>query len=381
MNTPHAKRRRLNESTSALHKPFRSPLKTTATTPGQGLKSKTPSRLGQPPSNVVDNSPVSHHTSSLAYGGHIHEGTPDSAPVHCSKAPGQEKDNDKRQAQSLRALDISRGDDKSGILKQSLTTEIPNSEDEASPLSLSSPISSVFPHTGPQEPAQTATPTSTDLSTAPTAAIKSPQKRSSSPLKPHPPQRSQTELKHQRQIVELRDQVALLQTHPAISSSAFNIKDKLEALIKTWTRVAQDAADILYPGVRERVEAAGGVKALSPKRGVSNTGFARDDDRLNELEEHIKIKEEELDRGIDAQGEYLRGVEKSQQRRDVNDMKDCLIAARSSSSGQQNGQSSANVEDEEGDREFTMGLMLKGMNIEHDLIGWDEEHDQWKDMG
>ncbi|KAG8630187.1 hypothetical protein KVT40_001806 [Elsinoe batatas] len=409
MSTPHAKRRRLNDSASTLHKPFRSPLRTVPTTPGQGLKSKTPSRLGHAPRSVHD-SPSAHHDRAVPAQDVCLE-----REDHCIQTEHHHQaDASKEQEHVVQPVHVHdehvRSPDPTGTDLAPVTagissrTEIPNSEDEASPLSLSSPT---FPdtsatHDKSPDQAPTLTPASTfpppvadpphqaEDNSHPPFRPPSPRKHPptslSSPTKRRPPANRQA----QAEIQRLRDEISLLSCYSSLSrsssssSSASKTQD-LPSLIKVWTRAAQEAADILFPGVKDRVEAAGGMGALrdASKRsgwdsgcggggqgdeegGRGQRGHDGDSDRGNGggwRENNTVSRVEGYDgRGLLGRDEYEGGMSR----------RDCMDEE------QRQREAEGQAEEEAGG--FTMGVMLRGMNIELDLIGWDEEEGEWRDV-
>ncbi|KAF2219464.1 hypothetical protein BDZ85DRAFT_322254 [Elsinoe ampelina] len=401
MSTPHAKRRRLNDSASALHRPFRSPLRTVPTTPGQGLKSKSPSRLGA--SRSVDDSPSAHHDRAVPVKDVCLE-----REDLCVQT-GFHHEAEARKAQE-HGIPPSRGHDEHVIspdpadadtvpVSASIAgrTEIPNSEDEASPLSLFSPT---LPDTSlAHDQAPTLTPASTfpPPTTDPPHPLKdnthspfrppSPSKPAptslSSPTKRHPPAPRQQASEIQR----LKDDISLLSSHPSLShsSSASRAQD-LPSLIKTWTRAAQEAADILFPGVKDRVEAAGGMGALrdSSKRSGWDSGGGKsgldDEGRSRGQVAHDGESDGGTGRswrgnntvrsGEERDGRAFREKEEGERR-----------MSRHDGMGEEQRQREAEQRAEEDGQGFTMGVMLKGMNVELDLIGWDEEEGEWRLVG
>ncbi|PSK53837.1 Swi5-dependent recombination DNA repair protein 1 [Elsinoe australis] len=382
MSTPHAKRRRLNDPSSALHKPFRSPLKTASPTPRAAIPTKTPSRLSSRPS-YPDDSPSASRSSSSAT-----QAPPRNSEQQCTpREASLAKDQDA--TQSTQAADTAAAIEASKVVK----LEIPDSESEASPIELHFPLDKEEEGEG-----QTRTPAAT--CEPPIAQNTSPlrskpqmeaEPRVSARSVHHSPKnhgvefgaRSQQEERAKRQqIKELESQIEILRGHPAVTGS--DSRRKLEGLIGTWTRVAREAAEVLFPSVRERVEGAGGVRGLmSPGKGEGMDSRRGEEDRWQDIEGEIRRREGVLERGVDGGGERIGIADVRAGREELGELRKRLEEERKRFEGKemQGGNDHDDDNNDNDETTFTMGTMLRGMNIEWDLLGWDEKEGQWKDVG
>ncbi|OLN82883.1 Swi5-dependent recombination DNA repair protein 1 [Colletotrichum chlorophyti] len=112
---------------------------------------------------------------------------------------------------------------------------------------------------------------------------------------------------------------------------------ELEALIRKWKDASRLAAEEVFEGSRERVQAMGGLRGLRRAGREKGSG-------------HLGI----LSGGVTGGGEN---------RDELNGDMD------------EDGEDG----DDKDDEEFTMGTMLKSMNIDFDIIGYDEDTGWWRD--
>ena len=219
------------------------------------------------------------------------------------------------------------------------------------------------PQSSPLHPPSTIETPSLPKSTARPHATPSPTKHTS-PIKPLSPSKPSPELLAlRRQQASLQSALSTARAELDTYAQALKIeesnKDKeLEALIKKWRLVSKDAAEEVFGGVRDRVNRMGGVKAWRDAEKKKREGFGGSfgwgDD------------EQKPERNDDEQDE-------SRDQEDVGEAE-----ARDVAAGIAEDEKRRVKEEEAGDDEgFTMDLMLKSLNIELDVIGFDKEGQKW----
>ncbi|KAL8987230.1 MAG: hypothetical protein Q9177_003539 [Variospora cf. flavescens] len=161
------------------------------------------------------------------------------------------------------------------------------------------------------------------------------------------PRLAQLQKQHTALLNQLSSLRARLETtNQALEIEASTADTKLEALIQKWKTVSRDAAEEVYTISKERVDGAGGVKALKKQEREM-----RHDQEWGSEEKDVcgegGIRAENGRRQLESQG--LRG------RREEADQ---------------------DAEDDEG---FTMEMMLKSLDIPLQMIGYDEIQQRWVD--
>ncbi|CAK7562444.1 MAG: hypothetical protein SEPTF4163_000288 [Sporothrix epigloea] len=129
-----------------------------------------------------------------------------------------------------------------------------------------------------------------------------------------------------------------------------NNKD-LRSLIARWKTAGQLAADDVFSLVSERVERLGGVKAWL---AMGTQPMERECGSTRRGAIESKRDRWDNDRAVDS---------------DRSDAED-----ENESSDGENG-----VVEEEDTQNFTMSLMLANLNVDRDLLGYDETEERWKD--
>ncbi|KAK1635956.1 hypothetical protein BDP81DRAFT_406758 [Colletotrichum phormii] len=122
--------------------------------------------------------------------------------------------------------------------------------------------------------------------------------------------------------------------------------EELVELIAKWRAASRIAAEEVFEGSRERVEGMGGLKAWRRARREDEVRFRG---MMEEEEKGVGIGRgcEEWGEGDDGEGD---------------------------GDGECEGE-----EEEEEEEEFTMGTMLRSMNIDFEIIGYDEDIGWWRD--
>ncbi|KAL2006547.1 hypothetical protein VTN00DRAFT_9215 [Thermoascus crustaceus] len=280
-------------------------------------------------------------------------------------------------------------------------SDTPQNKDDATDSSRPQPDEEKKPAVDDADPTLTSTPlkkpSSTSTSTTPVYKTPLPptlRKRKSlvSPLSSSPsitttsdPVLSSLQKQHtalQSRLSALRSELDTAQQALRIESSAKD--EELEALIRKWRSVSQDAAEEVFAGARERVLRMGGVGAWRERMrrgrerwddaadggvGVGeDCGGGSDVDDEEELERRRaevvdrvefgeeekgqKKKEDDDDGGADDEvGTFLIPISLHFDFEDANNG----VASKS----------------------FTMDMMLKFLNIDLDLIGFDKVNQRW----
>ncbi|KAH2879089.1 hypothetical protein KXV31_004497 [Aspergillus fumigatus] len=156
----------------------------------------------------------------------------------------------------------------------------------------------------------------------------------------------------QSRLSALRSELDTVQQALRIESSS---KDaELEALILKWKTVSQEAAEEVFEGARERVSRMGGMKAWRERMQRDSARREQEEMNLwygNAEAEGPEINEEELEQ---RKAELLDEVEMPRKEQEV-------VSEREIAE----------------DEEFTMDIMLKMLNIDLKMIGYDKSTQQW----
>ncbi|MCJ1353048.1 MAG: ERAD-associated protein [Icmadophila ericetorum] len=216
--------------------------------------------------------------------------------------------------------------------------------------------STIKPSSDPPEKAITpnATPTITP-SSSPTKTSPLPHKRpqhqphlSSSPAKVDP-EITVLQKQHTALLSQLNQIRTELDTHTQAVKIETSSRDKeLERLIVLWKGASRSAAEEVYAKVKDRVNRMGGVGAWKEKERNSGWGGGWDEEKKDTHEEDVD------ERGNAEREDERDGLEQERMDRYKAD----------------------EVDEDAG---FTMDMMLKNLNIELGLIGFDREGQRWID--
>ncbi|KAE8364430.1 hypothetical protein BDV27DRAFT_115001 [Aspergillus caelatus] len=160
----------------------------------------------------------------------------------------------------------------------------------------------------------------------------------------------------QKQERALQSRLAILRSELDTAQQALQLESStkdadLQSLIMKWRSVSQNAAEEVFSGAQERVARMGGMKAWRERMKNNNTQWEQEEMEPwygNAEAERVDVDEDELEA---RKAEMLRGCKK---RHDE-------------------GQEDEEVEEEE----FTMDFMLKTLNIDLKVIGYDKAHQRW----
>ncbi|KAG9188058.1 hypothetical protein G6011_01981 [Alternaria panax] len=274
MATPQAKRRRLNEATKTLQKPFKSPFRTP-------LK---PSIGDDPPSS----DPPEIHTPARKF-----------------------------------------SETNINAASKDLPQPVPNA---ASTRSLSTPATSnVTPRA------------SKPLASRPSTSIPSRVALKKTASKPSVA----------REIMQLRNEIQMLTQAQTLATSTKD--DDLVVLVDKWRTASRAAAEELFGSTRDRVNRMGGVGAWKEREKESKERQMQWD--KEEMEAEREKMEEAKESGDVSEEAYDRYAEMDSEREKIEEEKETFKGAD--------------------DDSFTMDMMLKTLNIDLKLIGYNKEAQRW----
>ncbi|KAI7241260.1 hypothetical protein KC330_g629 [Hortaea werneckii] len=179
------------------------------------------------------------------------------------------------------------------------------------------------------------------------------------------------------QIRSLRTDIDALNQSNQISTS--NTDAELEQLTEKWRLASQQASEDLFGHVKERVCRMGGVAAWREsekqkfERSHGMGAFAPEPE-----------KSDDADCEFDSQGEELpekeqefRKAEKRRVKQEALDAADLPSAMEQQMGGSEGGKKMVWQEEVKDDDSFTMDMMLRSLNIELDVIGYDKSAQRW----
>ncbi|KAL3468200.1 hypothetical protein BJX64DRAFT_85881 [Aspergillus heterothallicus] len=153
----------------------------------------------------------------------------------------------------------------------------------------------------------------------------------------------------QSRLVTLRSELDTVQQALRIESSS---RDKeLEALIVKWRKVSQEAAEEVFTGARERISRMGGVKGWRERmKNVDN-----------------RWEEEEMESwfgNVDAEAVDMDANEVEARKAEMREAMERNAREKAKDDGNDS-------------EEFTMDMMLKTLNIDLGLIGYNKAEQRW----
>ncbi|KAE9368477.1 hypothetical protein N431DRAFT_414913 [Stipitochalara longipes BDJ] len=178
--------------------------------------------------------------------------------------------------------------------------------------------------------------------------------------------RAQREL--EKQLRELKEELDTAEQARKIEAESVKkdadgeIDDELVELIRKWKAASRQAAEELFGKVRDRVNRMGGPRAwkeMQKKQQEFQNSWDQEDQTNNDSEdedgEGKDVEKRDLYAEYDIEPETEN--EKSQRAKGVGD------------TGELPGQ----------EDEFTMAMMLRTLNVDLDIIGYDREQQRWID--
>jgi Swi5-dependent recombination DNA repair protein 1 len=152
------------------------------------------------------------------------------------------------------------------------------------------------------------------------------------------------------ELSHLRTTLDTAQQAVKISTSA--IDAELESLIHKWRTASREAAEELFRGARDRVNKMGGVGAWRERSRQQQGGWGDDNDEGEKNED----------------GSELTPAQREAREAMMEEMK----AER-----EKYGEKKEEVVEEKDDESFTMDMMLRQLNVEPDMIGYDKASQRW----
>ncbi|KAF2751410.1 hypothetical protein M011DRAFT_113384 [Sporormia fimetaria CBS 119925] len=151
-----------------------------------------------------------------------------------------------------------------------------------------------------------------------------------------------------REIIQLRSDVQILSQALALATSDKDVD--LTSLVDTWRTASRAAAEELFASTRDRVNRMGGVGAWKEREREQKEWRMKRN--LEDLEAERARREEEHPAGMDMEYGYEDGL--------ISEAKPVVEEV------------GANDDDS-----FTMDMMLKTLNIDLDLIGYNKTAQRW----
>ncbi|KAL2796119.1 hypothetical protein BJX66DRAFT_146478 [Aspergillus keveii] len=240
------------------------------------------------------------------------------------------------------------------VVKEEAATPEKDQSIESIPSTRSTPLLEKTP----QNPLRTPTSTNTLTTPPPTARKRNIYRQhtaaSQKPVSADPEiqdlQKEQRAL--QSRLAALRSELDTVQQALRIESSSRD--EDLETLIVKWKKVSQDAAEEVFTGAQERISRMGGVKGWREKMRNADNRWEQE-----EMESWFgNVDAEALD--YDADEVEARRAEMREE------------AEKKARMEQKKREAEANESEE-----FTMDMMLKTLNIDLKLIGYDKAGQRW----
>lgn len=198
-----------------------------------------------------------------------------------------------------------------------------------------------------------------------------PPKRGTSDSRENPDQEQDiTELQQEYaalslQLRKLRQDLDVVEQAHRIHST--NQEEKLNALILKWRNIAQDAADQVFASVRDRVKDMGGLQAWH-NNSLTNSHQDRLGDWCDNKEERASsdpvdsFDGDAADNQVQAGSCAVNGEEPEEEKEVVSCPSDACSTTHLLTKPQHS---------------FTMGLMLRQLDINPDLLAFDTKNEQW----
>jgi len=178
--------------------------------------------------------------------------------------------------------------------------------------------------------------------------------------------RAQRELEKQlREIKEELDtaeQARKIEAESAKKDPDGEIDEELVGLIEKWKAASRQAAEELFGKVRDRVNRMGGPRAwkeMQKKQQEFQNSWDQEEQTKNDSDEESEETNHVEKRDLYAEYDFEPETEneKSQRAKGVGD------------TGELPGQ----------EDEFTIAMMLRTLNVDLDIIGYDREQQRWTD--
>lgn len=164
-------------------------------------------------------------------------------------------------------------------------------------------------------------------------------------------------------------------SQPNPSSQQHQPQTRLTRLSQKWLRASQSAAEEVFGSFEQNINDNGGFATFlaQQKRSSTSNSFFGDSNNFNNGEKEMDEGNE--DNWRDEEGDELTERGK-RQRRDM--IEEQGHKHRREKSGVGDEGEAEEAEEEEEEQELTLGVMLKVLNIDPEVIGWDTKTLAWK---
>lgn len=180
------------------------------------------------------------------------------------------------------------------------------------------------------------------------------------------------------QIRSVRNELETLSQATQLSTG--NTDDELVELTEKWKSAAQQAAEELFGSVHDRVCRMGGVAAW---REAEKSKFDRQHGLGEYAQRDAADEDNDADCEFDSQGEELPEEEQEWRRKEKRRIRAEMAEAAdvpAKDEGDRDSEAAKSMvwqEPGQEDDAFTMDMMLRSLNIELDVIGYDKREQRW----
>lgn len=157
-------------------------------------------------------------------------------------------------------------------------------------------------------------------------------------------------------------------SQPSQSSQQHQPQTRLTRLSQKWLRASQLAADEVFCSFEQSIKDNGGISIFLAQQKRSSTSNSFFNDNFDDGKE--KADEGNEDNWRDEEGDVLTERGKRQRRGE--------IEKQGHKQRKREGDEDEGKEEEEEEQELTLGVMLKVLNIDAEVIGWDTKTLAWK---
>ena len=158
-------------------------------------------------------------------------------------------------------------------------------------------------------------------------------------------------------------------SQPSQSSQQHQPQTRLTRLSQKWLRASQLAAEEVFVSFEQSIKDNGGFSTFLAQQKRSSTSNSFFNDNFDDGKE--KADEGDEDNWRDEEGDVLTERGKRQRRGEIEEQ-------GHKQHKREGDEDEGKEEDEEEEQELTLGVMLKVLNIDPDVIGWDTKTLAWK---
>ena len=157
-------------------------------------------------------------------------------------------------------------------------------------------------------------------------------------------------------------------SQPSQSSQQYQPQTRLTRLSQKWLRASQLAAEEVFSSFEQSIKDNGGFSTFLAQQRRSSTSNSFFNDNFDDGKE--KADEGDEDNWRDEQGDVLTERGKRQRRGEMEE--------QGHKQHKREGVEDEGKEEDEEEQELTVGVMLKVLNIDPEVIGWDTKTLAWK---